>query len=426
MKYYKTLLILLFIISFGQLHGQEDMDDLLNEYKTASIDNKIALFYSFFSRIEAVDKDTIAYYVKDLNTEGLKNQREDAIAMSNLGMATYLQTNSLFEEANQKLNNAVKYYHKVNNDTMLAESYNALGNTAFLEGKFQVAEAFYIKSSEYALHSGDKRFQMLSLFNLARIDVDKGSFEKAHKKIEKYIDFQKNEEKSIKMMAAAYGLLGQLYLDQKMYAKAIENFTRSMEFGLTVGSLKTVANGYTNLAIVEYYTENYERSEQYFQLALAYRVKDGKNHYIAEGYYNLGDFYVGRNRLDSALVNYKKSFEFAELSHNLSTQKDALLQIEGVYETLKQESKQVEVLKKIVELQEKITEQQNLKGLTALRMSYDQSYTEAISIGGIREDELQSKVGAVESVFNNWVLFSILSLVGLFVFIFLIKKKSKK
>ena len=425
MKYYKTLIILFFIFSFGKVNAQDGLDSLLTEYKTASLDRKIVLFHLFSEEILSLDKDTILFYVKDLQAEGIKNNREDAIAMSSIGIVPYLQFNSLFDEASQKIKNAINYYQKVGNDTLLSMSYNILGNNSFLEGKIVIAEGYYMKSSEYAKRSGEKRYEMLSVFNLAKIYTQQAKYEKAEKNIKAYIDFLKNEETSITMLAAAYGLLGQMFLDQGMHDEAIENFSRSMEFGLTSGSLKTVAHGYTNLAIAEYFSENYDRSEQYFQLALAYRVKDNNQFYIAEGYYNLGDFYVGRERLDSALINYQRSFEFAQLSNNFTTQKDALVQIEGVYETLNQHTKQIEVLKQIIDLQDKISKQQSLKGLSALRLSYDQDFNEAINIGGIREEELHGKIGTIESVFNNWIVLTIACLLGLSVFVFYVRKRNK-
>ena len=425
MKYYKTLIILFFIFSFGKVNAQDGLDSLLTEYKTASLDRKIVLFHLFSEEILSLDKDTILFYVKDLQAEGLKNNREDAIAMSSIGIVPYLQFNSLFDEASQKIKNAISYYQKVGNDTLLSMSYNILGNNSFLEGKIVIAEGYYMKSSEYAKRSGEKRYEMLSIFNLAKIYTQQKKYEKAEKNIKAYIDFLKNENTSITMLAAAYGLLGQMFLDQGMHDEAIENFSRSMEFGLTSGSLKTVAHGYTNLAIAEYFSENYDRSEQYFQLALAYRVKDNNQFYIAEGYYNLGDFYVGRERLDSALINYQRSFEFAQLSNNFTTQKDALVQIEGVYETLNQHTKQIEVLKQIIDLQDKISKQQSLKGLSALRLSYDQDFNEAINIGGIREEELHGKIGTIESVFNNWIVLTIACLLGLSVFVYYVRKRNK-
>src|SRR5690606_38403636 len=157
--------------------------------------------------------------------------------------------------------------------------------------------------------------------------------------------FLKESNGSMKKLAAAYGLLGQLYLNQNDLENAIVSFTKSMEYGLTVGSLKPVANGYTNLAISEFFLENYDQSEQYFQLALAYRIKDNDQFYIAEGYYNLGDFYMGIQMLDSALVKYEKSIEVGQSIGNYIIQKDALLQVSGVYEAMDKKDLQIQALK---------------------------------------------------------------------------------
>jgi tetratricopeptide (TPR) repeat protein len=227
-------------------------------------------------------------------------------------------------------------------------------------------------------------------------------------------------------LAAAHGLMGQLYLDQGKYAEAIEEYTRSMEYGLTVGSMKTVANGYTNLAIVEFFSENYDRSEQYFRLALAYRIKDSDKFYIAEGYYNLGDFYSGVEKMDSAIFNYQKSYEVGKDFNNLYTQKDALMQMSGIYETINNQGKQIETLRKIIDLQDQINKERNVKELKALKISHDQAYDEVVGIGKIREGELQNKVGSYHSIFNNWITITMLCLLGLFVLIFILTKRVKK
>ncbi|HZH86477.1 MAG TPA: tetratricopeptide repeat protein [Brumimicrobium sp.] len=425
MKHSKILLFLFLLCSFGNLKSQEDINKQLIEYETADVDHKIALFFFFYNKVREIEKDSILYYVKDLQKVGIKNKREDAIAMANFGLAPYLQENSLYDEAIRKLNKAAEYYKKAENDTMLADTYNALGNTVFLQGKIDKAEMFYTESAKFAKRSGEQKFLMLSVFNMARVNIELERYDDAYSEIDSYVQFLKKNDGSIRMLAAAYGLLGQLYLNQKDYVNAIENFTRSMEYGLTVGSMKTVANGYTNLAIVEFFSENYDRSEQYFQLALAYRLKDNDKYYIAESYYNLGDFYSGVNKMDSALINYQRSVDVGESFNNHIVQKDALLQISGIYETTSKPHLQIEVLKKIIEIQGKINKQQHEKELAALKISYDQSFNEALSIGGVREEELKSKLGSYNSIFNNWILLSIICVLGLTLLFFFIKKKNK-
>lgn len=424
MKYCNYLIILFFIVITSVLNAQSRIDEQLNEYETASLDKKKELFYSFFLKFDFNNKDSVLYYVDDLQSEGIDKKDESAIALSNYGIAPYLQSNSLFEEAEERLKKAEKFYLKSENDTMLADLYNCYGNSAYLQGNFSEAELFYNQSAEYAVASGDKRFELLSTFNLSRIYMNQGDYKKAKTMIQEYIDFMLKDG-AMRKLAAGYGLMGQLYLDQEKHKEAIDYFTRSMESGLTAGSMQSVANGYTNLAIAEFFSGDKEKSEQYFQLALAYRAKEGDKYYLAEGYFNLGDFYFGTEKYDSALVNYHHSLDVAKASHNLKGQKDALQQLDKIHDTLNQYQQQVEVLKELVAVQEELSKQQSYKEINALKLNFDQTRRENVVIGGIREDELQGKVAEYQSVFNSWMWVTIVCFVILMVFIILFKRLSK-
>jgi hypothetical protein len=129
--------------------------------------------------------------------------------------------------------------------------------------------------------------------------------------------------------------------------------------------------------------------------------------------------------MDSAIVNYQKSLEQGKEFNNLHAQKDALVQTSGVYESQNKQGKQIEILKQIIDLQSKINKQQNGSELAALKMSYEQTFSETINIGGMREEELQSKIGDYQSIFNNWIVFAVICILGLIVFVFYMKKRSK-
>lgn len=425
MRIVKHLLTIIFLVSFNYSFSQEELSDKLKEYEKASLNKKMELFFYFFQKFETDQKDSVLYYVNDLLSEGIKNNNKDAIALANFGNGSYLLSHSLFEEAEAKLEKAKKHYHSVENDTMLADVYNSIGNSAFLQGNIAQAELYYDKSAAHAFESGDERFKMLSSFNLSRIYLNQGKVEEAKKMIQDYIDFYLAEG-SMRKLAAAYGLMGQLYVDQHEHKAAIDYFTRSMESGLTAGSMPSVANGYTNLAIAEYLSGELQKSEQYFQLALAYRQKAENKYYIAEGYYNLGDFYYGTGNLDSAIVNYSNSIQIAEESGNLQGQKDALVELSSVYGTLNLKDEQIEALKKIILIQDKLAKQQSYKEINALKLSYINSEKEAISTGGIREDQLHNQVAEYQSIFNNWVLIVISCIAGLVLFLYFFKRSSKR
>lgn len=299
-----------------------------------------------------------------------------------------------------------------------------MGVSAFLQGDVSQAEFYYNKSADFALASGEDRFIMLSIINLSRIYVIQDNFEKAEKAIDEYIDFMLKDA-AMKRLAAAYGLKGQLYLDQGKNEKAIEYFTQSMETGLTAGNMTSVANGYTNLAIAEYLSNDFQKSEQYFQLALAYRIKGKDKYYIAEGYYNLGDFYYRTSNLDSAILNYKNSLKIAEESNNLNGKEDALEQLNLIYDTLNQYGNQIATLKEMLVIQKELSNRQSYKAISALKLSYEHSKKVAINTGGIREDQLFSQVEEYQSIFDNWMWIVFICILAFSVFIYFFKRSSK-
>lgn len=416
-----TLLFLSFYLFGLTSIAQDEVDKELREYNTASIDQKVLLFHYINLRI---DKDSLLYFVKDLQKEGSKTHRDDVLAMANYGMGAFLQMSSLYTESEQKLEKALKYYKKVGNDTMTTDTYNAMGNTAFLSGNISKAEILYHKSSQYAKRSGEEKYIMLTVYNLGKIYIQQEKYDQAEKNIQQYIDYIKRTNGSLRLLANAYGAMGQLNINQENYDKAINDFKNSMEYGLVVGNISTVANGYTNLGIVEYLSNDFERSEQYFRLALAYRLKDDNKFSIAEGYYNLGDFYSGRNQNDSAIANYQKSVEVAASTNNLKTQVDAMAQLSVIYGSLDEKDKEIEVLKNIISLQDDINEQQNEDILSALGLSYNQSIEEIKSVGEEREGKLQNQLMQYQSTFNNWVVISILGMAALLGLVFFIRKRN--
>src|SRR5690554_2440607 len=233
MQYHRVIFFLLLFSLFNSLNAQEEIHESLVEYETADLDRKIDLFFFFYDYVIENEEDSILYYIEDLQTEGRKHKREDAIAMANYGILPYLQDNSLYEEAIEKVSKTIADYKKVENDTMLSDAYNSMGNTFFLQGKIDKAEYLYHESAKFAKRSGIEKFFMMAVSNLARIDIQREKYDEAELKIERYIQFLKESNGSMKKLAAAYGLLGQLYLNQNDLENAIVSFTKSMEYGLT-------------------------------------------------------------------------------------------------------------------------------------------------------------------------------------------------
>lgn len=423
-KYIFSFLFCLLFLKTGVAQTNSKIDKYLKEYDTATIDTKIQLFHFFFNQFEGDEKDSVMYYVNDLRRLGILKKRNDAIAMANFGMAPYLQDNALYNEARSRLKKALEYYQSVENDTMLSTVFNALGNTDYLSGNQTRAEIYYKKSAKVAKGQQAKKYKMQALYNLSMLYINQSKNEQAKQILTDYINFL-NIDKFNKKLASAYGLMGQIYSNEKQNEKAIGYYNKSINFGLASGKYSAVANSYTNMGIAEFLSNNYERSEQYFRLALRYRMKENVSNKISASYYNLGDFYMGVNKMDSALVNYQLAEEYAIKSKNPQSEKDALMQINAVYEKEKNKDKQIANYKQIIALQDKIGKEESDNKIAALKSNFNQSNHELEDRGQMREEKLFGELSRYKMIFNIWVVVVLVALTGLVILYTILRKRKE-
>jgi tetratricopeptide (TPR) repeat protein len=416
----------LFIILLGSYTlFSQGTDQVIQAYENGNTDEKIEILFANYGEIESISKDTILFFIRDLQSIGIEKEREDAIALSNYYFGHFLNDNTLYSEAYNKLSEAIKFYKFEENDTMLAASFNALGNTDYLKGDYGSAEENYLKSYDYGKLSGTDKFQTLSSANLSRIYIYKEDYNRAKEILNDYIEFNKSVS-NIRNVGTGYGIYGQLYINQNKLEEAIEYLDRSMEFNLSTGNSKLIGNGYTNIAIASFIKEDFRRAEEYFQLALSYRI-EGKDHFfIAESYFNLGDFYFATNELDSALVFYNKSFDIASEHENKIGMVDALEQISQVHEGQGQFKLQAKSLKEYIQLQKEINSEKMSQELSVLRISFEEDLEQQSFVGHRREEKLRGQIADVSTLWDSWVwivLVGLLTLSGIVYFSFTKKKR---
>lgn len=420
----RFLFLLILLCNVFSIFSQ-DTDEVIQNYKEGSINQKMEILFGNYAEIESISKDTILYFVKDLQSIGIDDGREDAIALSNYYFGHFLNDNGLFDEANKKISEAIRFYDFEENDTMLAAAYNAKGNTDYLRGDYGSAEENYLISYEYGKASGKNKFKSLSSANLARIYIYQEKYDEAKEILNDYIEYNKSIS-NLRNVGAGYGIYGQLYINQNKLDKATEYLERSMEFNLSTGNSKLIGNGYTNIAIASFIKEDFKRAEEYFQLALSYRLEGKDDFFIAESYFNLGDFYYEMNELDSALFFYNKSFDIAYEHDNKIGMVDALEQIAKVYERQEKFELQAKSLKEYIQLQKEINSEELSSELNILRVSFEEDLKQQSYVGHQREEKLRGQIADVTTIWDYWVwivLVGLLTLSGIVYFSLNRKKK---
>ena len=403
-KIFRTYLIFFSCLFISNTSfSNEKIDLFIDKYETGTIDDKVeTLFYLYFL-LEENDVDSSFYFIQDLHKLGIEENREDAIAMANYCYGHYLTTKMLLDESVLKLEMALKTFLQLKNDTVASEIYNGIGNVYYLRGDYLTAEEYYLKAVEKARISGIDKFELIPYPNLARIYTSQKKYDEAEKLLLDYINALKGTSSNLKQLGAGYGVLGQLYMEQGNVDEAIKYLEQSLEYNLTLGSPKIIANGFTNMAIACFLNGKVERAEQYFRLALSYREKDGNPYFLAEGYYNMGDFYIEQGQMDSCIYYYNKSLDVALASTNLVGVTDAYKVLAEVYEIKGDTKTQAEYLKKYIEKKEEQFNEKVSTELSLLRASFQISEREQKFVASKREKEMKAKLSGVYQVWDYWI-----------------------
>ena len=397
---YLTVVIFCSTASFSL--STENLEELANKYAVGSVDDKIETIFHLYFLLEELDIDSSFFYIQDLHALGIKEQREDAIAMANYCYGHFLSTKMLLDESIGKFELALATFLQLSNDTVASEVYNGIGNAYFLRGDYLAAEEYYLKAIEQARLSKFARFELIPYPNLARIYIRRKEFDEAEKLLIDYINYFKGGSK-LKQLGLAYGVLGQLYMDKGNTDEAIKYLEQSLECNLTMGSARIIANGFTNMAIACFLTDKIDRAEQYFRLAMSYREKDANPYFLAEGYFNMGDFYIEMGKMDSCIYYYNRSLDVALASNNLVGITDVYRVLAEVYENKGDAKMQVAYLKKYIEKKEEQFNEKTTKELSVLRASFQISAHEQEFMATRREEEMQAKLSGVYQVWDYWI-----------------------
>lgn len=439
MKYLKLLIILFSIIIFttshvnstGQPKDELDFSSYLNAKTNAE---KIDVFYYDFiweTSSEHFDADTLLYYIQDIYSIGVKEKNFLPISYASFTYGRYLYNKEKYDDAEQWLLYTIKTLEGRDRDSLLIEPISLLGNIYYYQGELTNAKQFHEKAIEHgkivSKKTGDLKFEMFVKLNLSKIDIVNGNYDEGIKKAQETIDFF-SKLRAFSKLANAYGIIGEAYMSKNDHPKAIENFIKSMKYGLDTDNNIYIANAYTNLGIAEFYSNNSKLTEEYFKLALKYRIKDGSIYRIAESYYNLGDYYTTREEpqyLDSALNNYYKTIEYAEKGELLGLKKEALQQIANVRGGLGQKKIQDEILKEISELEKILLESEKESRNTTTKFGFKQNNIEMIDTSEFQSNSIAKNQSLISNLKINGIIL-VSNLLILLLVIFYISKRRKR
>jgi len=138
------------------------------------------------------------------------------------------------EEAQKILNEAMILARELENDTLVAQIINNLGDIPFYRGDYQSAQNLYKQAFQLASRAGDSAGILDSRFDLARVDAEEGPSDAT---ISTLTDlYREADTRGLKYMAVHCSVcLAGVLVDLKDYTRAQQEITRALAVSEKLG-----------------------------------------------------------------------------------------------------------------------------------------------------------------------------------------------
>ena len=413
-----TILLFISTLSFSK-----SLDSLINDFHTADIDKKYDLYYFIHPEIERNAVDSSKYFLDVLKKETLKLNRSDLSFLYKYYLAAYMQAKNLYGETDEIVEELVDHYTTESNDSMLCIVHLLSGVIQQKQGNLNKAEEQYLLALNYGQLCENRDFEILPYKNLGNVCIAQQRYNDAREALNIFIDYYSDKQNPTKL-SSGYSLRGQIEQNEGNIDEALKHYQQSLELGLASGSLLAASNAYNNLAIIKYFSQEFDKSEQYFRLALSYREKIGNAYHTLKSYHNLGDFFFGTNQLDSAINYYNKTISLGEKWNDKIAQVDAIEQLAELYKSIGNYNQQSQHLERFIELNKLIFEEKNLKSLSILRMKYENDKESLLLGQSQREKVLKNQIADVQKAWSFWLILMAVVFIGIIISM-IYNKKSK-
>lgn len=398
---------------------------------------RIILFFTYFtfttfsfSQTNSEDSLIHIFTAADLNQKiELLSEIELVNVQKSIDLSLNLFNENLTDEQVDKLNEqlASSYYHigdyenailtnrkliqtkTLSNDSSLHATYNELGKIYANKGEYDSSTVYFIKALEETERIKNKEGQAFYSNNVGIVFDLIGVYDKA---LEYYFKSLKIKEENgmTEALPASYTNIGIVYFNLEDYDNSIFYHQKALEGNINLNKTSSVATSKNNIGFAYVYKEDYKTAIKYLNEAYNLRKELEDTRGVAQTSINLARAYVHTN-LDSA--NYYSNIG-EELSIQLESNK-LLVQSYEIHSEVAEKQQDfplaLELLKKQLELKEKINDADVLKSITELEAKYNLLAKE----NEINKKDLQLSESKVNLLQHRQII-QIMAIVSLVVF----------
>ncbi len=307
------LILILPMVLFSLSDWDQDVKELEEKLKTASIQEKTELLHNFmFKYMEIAPDKSLAYAREELRlAKQLNDPNRIFLALSGIGGCYYVKAQ--YREAIKYYLEALTLEPHVPDKNLIA---NALTHIGMLYGKledYHMAEKYQLKGLEIRKKVGANKVQMAyTLNNLGLALQGKKEFTNA---LRYYLEARElygaaNHKRG--MVAVLNNIAAIYQYHYKDYSRALEHYRQTLPLYEEMGLQRGAANARQNIGKTYVAMHRYETARTYLETALELAKKIKSRHIIYSTYSGFIDLYKGSGDFKQALEYQKLHMELKD------------------------------------------------------------------------------------------------------------------
>ncbi|WP_242203562.1 tetratricopeptide repeat protein [Aestuariivivens insulae] len=227
-------------------------------------------------------------------------------------------------------NQVLGFSRKKHNRKWEATAYRFIGNTYAVQGNFQEALTYFLKSHELHIQLSDRKSMATTFNNIGTVYYELGNFTKALDYLLQGLKIaETNEDKE--NLARLTNNLGNVFIRQKNNEKALEYLNYSLKLKQEMGNKRTLVHAYNNVALVYTNLNQFDLARQNLlkSAELAEQVNDQRG--VTRAYNNIAEIYAKQGKFNEALNYLNKSIAIKQEIGDREGLTSAYLYRGGVY-----------------------------------------------------------------------------------------------
>lgn len=172
--------------------------------------------------------------------------------------------------------------------------------------------------------------------------------------------------------------IGNVYLNQKNYAKALEYYTKAQQLFVQYPNSRGLGELYNNLGLYYKLTNNPSEALKTFEKAIVAFTSIDDKFGISDTYFYIGEIYLEQSKLDESLIAINKSLSLAKELGILEQVQNAEKRLSEIYEKKNNVSESLKHYKLYTIAKDSVTSAENIRSSVRAEMNFEFDKKEAL------------------------------------------------